>query len=102
MSKRLIVTCDDFGADIAVNEAVEQAYTSGILTCASLMMGGAAVADAVERAHRLKGLGVGLHITLADGKPVLPASQIPALVDRNGRFRDGLVGVGFNWFFNPA
>ena len=101
MPKQLIVTCDDFGVDVAVNEAVEQAFTSGILTCASLMMGGEAVHDAIERARRLKGLGVGLHITLADGRPVLSPSAVPALVDRNGRFRDGLVGVGFNWFFNP-
>jgi hopanoid biosynthesis associated protein HpnK len=99
--KRLIVTCDDFGVDVAVNEAVEQAFTGGILTCASLMMGGEAVHDAVERARRLKGLGVGLHITLADGRPVLSPSAVPALVDRNGRFRDGLFGVGVNWFFNP-
>ncbi len=62
---------------------------------------GEAVHDAIERARRLKGLGVGLHITLADGRPVLSPSAVPALVDRNGRFRDGLVGVGFNWFFNP-
>jgi hopanoid biosynthesis associated protein HpnK len=98
MPKKLIVTCDDFGVDVAVNEAVEQAFTNGILTSASLMMGGEAVHDAVERARRLKGLGVGLHITLADGRPVLSPSAVPALVDR---FRDGLVGVGFNWFFNP-
>ena len=101
MPKQLIVTCDDFGVDVAVNEAVEQAFTNGILTSASLMMGGEAVHDAIERARRLKGLGVGLHITLADGRPVLSPSAVPALVDRNGRFRDGLVGVGFNWFFNP-
>ncbi len=33
MPKQLIVTCDDFGVDVAVNEAVEQAFTDGILTC---------------------------------------------------------------------
>jgi hopanoid biosynthesis associated protein HpnK len=100
--KKLIVTCDDFGADIAVNEAVEQAFTNGILTCASLMMGGDAVEDAVERAQRLKGLGVGLHITLTDGRPVLPAAQVPGLVDRDGRFHTDLVTTGIRWFFNPA
>ena len=54
-----------------------------------------------SEARRLKGLGVGLHVTLADGRPVLPPDQIPSLVDRNGRFRDGLFSVGVNWFFNP-
>jgi hopanoid biosynthesis associated protein HpnK len=99
--KRLIVTADDFGMNIAVNEAVEQAYDNGILTCASLMMGGAAVKDAVERAHRMKGLGVGLHITLADGRPVSPRALVRGLTDQEGRFRNDLVGSGIRWFFNP-
>jgi len=37
--QQLIVTADDFGRDIAVNEAVEQAHSDGILTAASLMVG---------------------------------------------------------------
>jgi len=99
--KRLIVTADDFGMNLAVNEAVEQAYSDGILTCASLMMGGAAVKDAVERARRMKGLGVGLHLTLADGRPVSQRSQVRGLIDEDGRFRNDLVGAGIRWFFNP-
>lgn len=99
--KRLIVTADDFGVDVAVNEAVEQAFTGGVLTCASLMMGGRAVEDAVTRARRLKGLGVGLHITLADGRPVSPRRAVRSLVDAEGRFRNDLVMSGIRWFFNP-
>jgi hopanoid biosynthesis associated protein HpnK len=99
--KRLIVTADDFGMNFAVNEAVEQAYNDGILTCASLMMGGAAVKDAVERARRMKGLGVGLHITLADGLPVSPRRLVRGLTDQEGRFRNDLAGSGVRWFFNP-
>ena len=38
-----MITADDFGADVAVNEAVEIAHTQGILTAASLMVAGAAV-----------------------------------------------------------
>jgi hopanoid biosynthesis associated protein HpnK len=100
-SRQLIVTADDFGVDIAVNEAVEKAHIEGILTCASLMMGAGATQDAVERAHRLPTLGVGLHLTLADGRPTLPPEKLPGLVDRQGRFRDDLVGAGIRWFFNP-
>jgi len=99
--RRLIVTADDFGVDIAVNEAVEQAFTNGILTCASLMMGAPATADAVARARRLKGLGVGLHLTLADGVPVSPPHAVRGLIDMHGRFRDDLVGSGIRWAFNP-
>ena len=101
MDRRLIVTADDFGMNLAVNEAVEQAYNDGILTCASLMMKGAATQDAIERARRMKGLGVGLHITLADGRPTAPRSQVRGLIDHDGRFRKDLVGSGIRWFFNP-
>lgn len=48
--KTLIVTADDFGAAVEVNEAVEHAHRKGVLTCASLMVTGAAADDAVARA----------------------------------------------------
>ncbi|WP_068071844.1 hopanoid biosynthesis-associated protein HpnK [Novosphingobium lentum] len=64
MTRRLIFTADDFGMSLEVNEAVEEAHRNGVLTCASLVVAGAAVDDAVARAKRLPGLGVGLHLTL--------------------------------------
>ena len=82
--KRLIVTADDFGVAAEVNEAVEQAHTKGVLTAASLMVGGGAVQDAVERARRLASLRVGLHVVLIEGRPVLPPDQVPDLVDATG------------------
>ncbi len=100
--KALVVTADDFGNDIAVNEAVEIAHRDGILTAASLMVGGPAVADAVARARTLPELGVGLHLTLVDGAPVLPPDQVPGLVDAHGRFRDNMALAGAAMFFLPA
>lgn len=73
-----------------------------MLAAASLMMGEPAAGDAVERARRLPGLRVGLHLTLADGRAVLPYPEIPELVTPEGRFRDNLVGAGFAYFFRPA
>jgi hopanoid biosynthesis associated protein HpnK len=99
--KRLIVTADDFGADIAVNEAVEHAYTNGVLTCASLMMNAAATEDAIARARRLRGLAVGLHVTLSDGVPTSPRHRVPGLVGPDGRFHDDLARTGLRWFLNP-
>ena len=85
-----------------VNEAVEHAHTTGILTAASLMVGGDAVDDAVARARRLPGLGVGLHVVLADGRPVLPPAQIPALVGPDGRFHPSMVRTAFAIALSPA
>ena len=100
--KQLIVCADDFGRDIAVNEAVEQAHRDGILTVTSLMVGEPAVADAVARAKRLPGLGVGLHLVLADGAPVLPVADVPALVGADGTFDPNMVRAGFRFYFSPA
>ena len=44
----LIVTADDFGLHEAVNEAVEQASRTGVLTAASLMVAAPAAADAIH------------------------------------------------------
>ncbi len=102
MRPRLVVTADDFGAAVAVNDAVEQAHRAGILTAASLMVAGAAAADAVARARRLPGLGVGLHVVLVEGRPVLPAGEVPDLVDGAGCFRADMARAGIDIFFRPA
>ncbi|MDR3416757.1 MAG: hopanoid biosynthesis-associated protein HpnK [Nevskia sp.] len=101
LRRGLIVTADDFGLHPAVNEAVELAHRNGVLTAASLMVGAPAAADAVERARRLPGLRVGLHLVLADGPAVLPRERIPALVDGAGRFGDAMARDGFRFFFLP-
>jgi chitin disaccharide deacetylase len=85
-NRKLIVTADDFGLSVPVNEAVESAHRQGFLSAASLMVGAKAAEDAVERARRLPSLGVGLHLTLLDGHPVLPPEEIADLVGPEGRF----------------
>ena len=99
--KNLIVTADDFGAAVEVNEAVERAHRDGILTAASLMVAGAAAADAVTRAKSMPTLRVGLHLVLVEGKPVLPASAVPDLVDSSGHFRTDMARAGAAMFFLP-
>jgi hopanoid biosynthesis associated protein HpnK len=94
MNRRLIVTADDFGRALPVNEAVEDAHRRGILTAASLMVAGDAAADAIRRARALPRLEVGLHVTLVDGAPVLEPSQVPDLVQADGRFTARLVALG--------
>jgi len=100
--KQLVVTADDFGAAREVNEAVEIAYRNGILTAASLMVAGPAAADAVAVAKRNPDLHVGLHLTLVQDRPTLPAAQIPDLVDRDGFFRSDMARMGAAMFFLPS
>jgi len=98
--KQLIVTADDFGAALEVNDAVEAAHRDGILTAASLMVSAPAAADAVARARRMPSLRVGLHMVLVEGRPVLPATSVGHFVDRNGMLRSDMAAVGATIAFN--
>ena len=43
--RQVIVTADDFGLAVPVNEAVERAHREGVLTAASLMVAEPAAAE---------------------------------------------------------
>ncbi len=100
--KRLIVTADDFGLCEPVNEAVELAHRDGILSTASLMVGGDAAADAVARARRLPALRVGLHVVVVEDRPVLPAARLSRLTDGDGRLPRHLAAAGVRFFLDPV
>nr|WP_239002913.1 hopanoid biosynthesis-associated protein HpnK [Rhodovastum atsumiense] len=100
-AREIIATADDFGLSEAVNEGIERAFRDGILNATSLMVGGAAVEDAVERARRNPGLKVGLHLVLVEGPAVLPPSDIPDLVNASGQFPSDQVRLGVDYFFRP-
>lgn len=102
MARSLIVTADDFGRCLPINEAVEDAHRRGILTAASLMIGGKQAQDAIARAKTTPALAIGLHVTLVDGEPVLPPSQIPDLVEKDGRFSSRVAVIGARIYFSRA
>jgi hopanoid biosynthesis associated protein HpnK len=84
--RHLVAVADDFGLSSPVNLAVAEAHDSGVLTAASLMARGGAFEEAVAIAVERPALSVGLHVTLCNGRSVLPRSEIPALVDADGVF----------------
>ena len=77
---RLILNADDFGLTAGVNRAILELHLSGVLTSASLMARAAATDEAIGLALATPSLGVGCHVVLVDGEPVLsPTSDIPHL-----------------------
>lgn len=81
MTIKMIFHSDDFGLHPAVNRAVLEAARQGVLTSASLMMNGHAVAEAVEGTKNNPRLGVGVHLNIVRGRPLSNPSEIPSLVD---------------------
>jgi chitin disaccharide deacetylase len=98
-AKSLIVSGDDFGAAVAVNDGIIRAHRDGILTQTSLMVTGDAAAHAVALAREHPRLAVGLHLVLAQGRPAAPRHEIPGLVRADGAFRDSPIpnGIRYAW-----
>ncbi len=94
----LVVVGDDLGRSSLVNRAIAKAFDRGFLTAASLMAGGDAFEEAVTLARIRPALSVGLHVTLCDGRSVLPSSEIPGLVDGNGRFAKSPFYAGLRYW----
>jgi len=85
--KKLIVNGDDFGLSAGTNRAIEDAHRYGILTSATLLTNMPGFDDAVIRAKRNPGLGIGIHLNLTIGKPLSPDSKVGQLVDSKGKFK---------------
>lgn len=101
-ARRLVIfTADDFGLSAALNGAVALAHRQGVLSCASLMVGAPRAAEALALARELPDLCLGVHLTLIQGRAVLPPAHLPRLVDAHGYFRQHPIKTGLNYFFQP-
>jgi len=83
---RLIINADDFGLTSGVNRAIVELHQGGVLTSTTLMARAGATDEALRLALQNPTLGVGCHVVLADGQPVLPPAQVSSLVDRQTGF----------------
>ncbi len=112
--RRLIINADDFGLTQGVNRAIFEARECGVVTSTTLMANSQAFDDAankaVSSARASGGLGVGCHVVLVDGEPLLPAERVATLLQQNARngqprFRDSLtdfVVASFRHQLNPS
>lgn len=92
--KKIIINADDFGFSPAVNEAVVSAAERGVVRAASLMVTMPFDEDAaVMTMSRCPELEIGLHFSLTCGKAISPPDAVPLLVDAEGIFRLGFVGL---------
>jgi chitin disaccharide deacetylase len=82
---RLIVNADDFGLTTGVNRAIVELYRTGSLTSTTLMARAEATSEAVDLAKSEPALGVGCHVVLVDGEPVLDSPALPTLADAQTR-----------------
>ena len=95
MSKFLIVNADDLGLSSGVDRGILEAHEHGIVTSTTALanLPGAAAGIALVQ-RRAPTLGLGLHLNLTFGRPLLPPEEVPSLVGADGRF----VGVTRGFF----
>lgn len=82
----LIVNGDDFGLSPAVSRGILEAHRSGILTSTSFMVNFPWAGEMAAMLQDAPDLGVGIHLNLTTGPPVLPPAEVPTLVNSEGRF----------------
>ena len=70
-----------------------EAHSRGVVTSSTLMANSAAFEEAAQLAKTIPRLGIGCHVVLIDGRPVLGVEQLPSLTE-GARFRDGLMTFG--------
>lgn len=81
--KQLIVTADDFGYSINVNNAITKCFRYGIVTSASLIANSNYFNGSISLLKQNKGLDAGLHINLTEFKPL---TDTKTLADKGGNF----------------
>lgn len=98
--RRLIVNGDDFGLSPQVNAGIVHAHRHGILTNTSLMITAPAWKEAVALAKDTPSLGVGLHLTLVQGRAALAPHLLSAVTDPGGNFANNPTLAGLRYFFS--
>ncbi|WP_317907037.1 carbohydrate deacetylase, partial [Bacillus subtilis] len=82
-----------FGFSRGVNLGIIEAFQHGVLTSTTLMVNMQEAEHAVELARQNRELGVGVHLTLTAGRPIL--GGLHTITDEEGNFRKLLYYQGF-------
>ncbi len=83
---KLILNADDFGLSPSINKGILECFNEGLISSSTVMMNTPYTEEAIKiiKDNNLKNIGI--HLNLTYGKSVLPASEVPSLVDDHGVF----------------
>ena len=82
---KIVINADDFGYSKAINLGIINTHTNGILTSTTLMANMYGFEHGIKLMMENPELGIGAHLTLTCGKPVL--KNVNSLTDENGNFK---------------
>lgn len=83
--KKLIINSDDYGRTPDISRGIREAHLRGVVTSTTCMMNiPTTAADIGVALSETPHLGLGVHLVLTMGRPILPPEQVPTIVDANG------------------
>lgn len=86
VERRVIINADDFGLSDGVTRGIVEVHRGGAVTAASMFANAPGFAAAVQAAHEVPRLDLGLHFNLTAGAPVATSAQVSSLCRADGGF----------------
>ena len=90
MTRRLIITADDYGMCGSVNDAIEECLGAGTVRATCAMVNMPLFNATADLRQKFPSCSVGIHWTLTQGRPLLPSAQLPTLCSPDGEFHSVL------------
>jgi predicted glycoside hydrolase/deacetylase ChbG (UPF0249 family) len=85
--KRLIINSDDYGRTPDISRGIREAHLRGVVTSTTCMMNIPTTASDVTAALKeTPELGMGVHLVLTMGRPIVTRATRSSITDENGNF----------------
>ena len=87
MPKRLIINSDDYGRTPDISRGIREAHLNGVVTSTTCMMNiPTTAADVALALAETPQLGMGVHLVLTMGRPIVTREAGSSITDENGNF----------------
>lgn len=87
MTTRLIINADDYGRTPDISRGIRHAHLNGLVTSTTCLMNMPGINEGIRTALEVTPrLGLGVHLVLTAGRPLLPAEKLPGLTASDGNF----------------
>ena len=85
--KRLIINSDDYGRTTEISRGIREAHLRGVVTSTTCMMNiPTTPSDVAIALKETPKLGMGVHLVLTMGRPILPREEGSSITDEKGNF----------------
>ncbi|HAJ56610.1 MAG TPA: hypothetical protein DCL35_02445 [Candidatus Omnitrophica bacterium] len=103
MAAQLIYHSDDLGATPKITLRILQAWEGGLLDGFSIFANSDCFEDIARclESRPQQPARISAHLNLWEGKPVLPSSEVPRLVDQDGFFNVEFLGILKQYLLSP-